>query len=317
MRGTRTVLASGFFALVLITGSSAPSAADDCLANPNGPTPQGQRWYYRIDHANNGRQCWYLRAEIGRVQKTSRQTEPNLSDAMAQTISAPTQPAAPAAETPPEENTAPAAAPIPWLNVRKLPEPIPFVQPVTQQKPAAQTQSDGVAAAATSGDAAPEKVIDPPAAVPNRPAPSADSNATSIHRAREQQRRQRAQARPEPPAPAIAHIDHTFALLMIMFAALAIAGPALHFVERRRRREAINFRPPPWARVVALNTPTPRVRLMPRPRVAKPPAPMPIRPPDQTERLAHALQQLVDRLQTADRHEPNAVRVRPRGRASM
>ena len=104
---------------------------------------------------------------------------------------------------------------------------------------------------------------------------------------------------------------------MIMFAALAIAGPALHFVERRRRREAINFRPPPWARVVALNTPTPRVRLMPRPRVAKPPAPMPIRPPDQTERLAHALQQLVDRLQTADRHEPNAVRVRPRGRASM
>ena len=69
MRGTRTVLASGFLALVLITGSSAPSAADDCLANPNGPTPQGQHWYYRIDHANNGRQCWYLRAEIGRVQK--------------------------------------------------------------------------------------------------------------------------------------------------------------------------------------------------------------------------------------------------------
>ena len=86
MRGTRTVLASGFLALVLITGSSAPSAADDCLANPNGPTPQGQHWYYRIDHANNGRQCWYLRAEIGRVQKTSRQTEPDLSDAMAQTI---------------------------------------------------------------------------------------------------------------------------------------------------------------------------------------------------------------------------------------
>ena len=47
---------------------------------------------------------------------------------------------------------------------------------------------------------------------------------------------------------------------MIMFAALAIAGPALHFVERRRRREAVNFRPPPWARVVALNAPTPRVR---------------------------------------------------------
>ncbi|HET9414674.1 MAG TPA: hypothetical protein VFO74_11195 [Pseudolabrys sp.] len=316
MRGTRTVLASGFIALVLITGSSARSVADDCLAEPNGPTPQGQHWYYRIDHANNGRQCWYLRAETGRVQKTSRQTEPKSSSEITQAIPAPTQPTAPAAETPLKKNTAPAAAPIPWLNVQRLPEPIPFVQPVTQQKPAAQTQSDGAAAVAASGNAVPERVIEPPAAVPNRPAPSADSNATSAHRAREQQRRQPAQARPEPPIPANGPVDHTFALLMIMFAALAIAGPALHFVERRRRRKAVNFRPPQWARV-APTPPTPGIRPMPRPRVAKTPAPMPIRPPDQTERLAHALQQLVDRLQTADRHEPRAVRAGPRGRASM
>src|SRR6187397_374875 len=316
MRGTRTVLASSFFALVLITGSSTRSAADDCLEKPNGPTPQGQRWYYRIDHANNDRQCWYLRAESERVQKTSRQTEPNSSNAMAQAILAPTRQTAPAAETPLKENTAPAAAPIPWLNVQRLPEPIPLVQPVTQQKPAAQTRSDGAAAAAT-GSAVPERVIDPPAAVPNRPATSADSNATSAQRTREQQRRQPAQARPEPPPPAIAHIDHTFALLMIMFAALAIAGPAMHFVERRRRREAVDFRLPPWARVVALNAPTPRIGVTPRPYAGKLPAPMPIRPPDQTERLAHALQQLVDRLQTADRPKPKAVRVRPRGRASI
>ena len=99
---------------------------------------------------------------------------------------------------------------------------------------------------------------------------------------------------------------------------LTIAGPALHFVDGRRRREAVNFQPPPWARVVALNAPTPRIRVMPRPpHRTKSPAPMPIRPPDQTERLAHALQQLVDRLQTADRSEPKAVRVRPRGHASM
>jgi hypothetical protein len=295
MRGTRTVLASSLIALVLITGSSARSA-DDCLAKPNGPTPQGQHWYYRIDHANDGRQCWYLRAESGRVQKILRPMEPNSSDAMAQAMPAPTQPAASSAETLPQENTAPAAAPIRWLNVQKLPEPIPFVQLATQQKP--------------------EGVIDPPTAIPNRPAPSADSNATSAHRAGDQ-RRPPAQARPEPPAPVITQIDHTFALLMIMFMALAIAGPALHFAERRRRREAVNFRPPPWVRVVALNAPTPRIRLTPRPRVAKPPAPMPIRPPDQTERLAHALQQLVDRLQTADRREPKAARVSPRGRASM
>jgi hypothetical protein len=317
MRGTRTVLASGFLALVLITDSSAPSTADDCLAKPNGPTPQGQHWYYRIDHANDGRQCWYLRAEIGRIQKNARQAETDATEAMAKTVDAPPRRAAAPVLDTPEQNTAPVAAPIPWLTIQKLPDPIPFAQSATQQKTAAQAQSDGAAAGATSGNAAPERVIVPPVAVPSRPAPSADSNATSAHRAREQQRRQQAQARPEPPAPAIAHIDHTFALLMIMFAALAIAGPALHFVERRRRREAVNFRPPPWARVVALNAPTPRIRATPRPYAGKPPAPMPIRPPDQTERLAHALQQLVDRLQTADRHEPKAVRVRPRGRASM
>lgn len=315
MRGTRTVLASGFLTLVLITGSSVRSAADECLAKPSGPTPQGQHWFYRIDHANNGRQCWYLRAESGRVQKTSPQTERTPSDAMAQATQASiTSPS----EKSSQENAAPATAPIPWLNVQKLPEPIPFVLTAPEQKPVTPTQPRGTAPAAASSSTAPDRLIDPPITVPNRPAPSADSNATSVHRAREQQRRQQAQARAEPPVPAIAHVDHTFALLMIMFAALTIAGPALHFVERRRRREAVNFRPPPWARVVALNAPTPRIRAtVPRPSVAKSPAPLPIRPPDQTERLAHALQQLVDRLQTADRPQPKAVRVRPRGRASI
>jgi hypothetical protein len=316
MRGTRTVLASGFLTLVLITGSSASNAADECLAKPNGPTPQGQHWYYRIDHANDGRQCWYLRPEIGRVQKNPRQAETDATRAMAQTVDAPPRRVAAPVAVASEENAAPVAAPIPWLNVQRLPAPIPLAQSATQQKKAAPTPSDGLSA--TSGNAPPERVIDPPTAVPNQPAPSTDSNATSAHRARQPQHRQPAQARLEPPASAIAHIDHTFALLMIMFAALAIAGPALHFVDGRRRREAVNFQPPPWARVVALNAPTPRIRVMPRPpHRTKSPAPMPIRPPDQTERLAHALQQLVDRLQTADRSEPKAVRVRPRGHASM
>jgi hypothetical protein len=237
-----------------------------------------------------------LRAETGRIQKTVRQTEPNSSTAMAQAI--PAQPA-PAAEKSFEDNSSPVTTPIPWLNVQTLPEPIPFAQPAMQQKPPAQTQSDDTAASATSGSGVSERVI-------------ADSNATPADRAREPQRRQTAQARTEPPAPAIALLDHTFSLLMIMFVALAIAGPALHFVERRRRREAVNFRPPPWARVTAPNAPTPRIRVMTRPHIAKSLAPMPLRTPDQTERLAHALQQLVDRLQTADWYEPKTVRFRPR-----
>jgi hypothetical protein len=216
----------------------------------------------------------------------------------------------------PEENAAPVAAPISWLNVQTLSEPIPAPQRLAPQKPVPQTQSDD-APVITTSNTAPEKMIDPPNAVVNRPPPIADGNATSVRRAKEQPRRQQAQARPEPPPPVIAQVDHTFALLMVVFAALAIAGPALHFVERRRRREAVNFRPPPWARVVALNAPAPRIRVIPRQHVANPAAPVPIRPPDQTERLAHALQQLVDRLQTVDRPEPNAIRIRPHERASI
>ena len=319
MRGTRTVLAAGFLGLVLITGSSARSAADECLAKPNAPTPQGQHWYYRVDHANDGRQCWYLRPESDRVQKISRQTERDPSEAMAQEMQAPPAPAT--KTSPKEEYAGPRTGPIPWLNMLKLPEPILSVQPVPQQKLVTETQPDGAVASAASGGAGQARMIDPAIAGADRPTPVADTNPTP-HRAREP-RRQQAQARPEPPIPAIARVDHTFALLMIMLAALAIAGPALHFVERRRRREAINFRPPPWARVVALNAPVPRIRMIRRPspaasqKVARPSVPVPIRPPDQTERLAHALQQLIDRLQTTERPEPNAVRVRPRGRASI
>lgn len=43
-------------------GASANVAhADDCLAAPNSPTPQGSHWYYRMDWAKQ-RKCWYLRA---------------------------------------------------------------------------------------------------------------------------------------------------------------------------------------------------------------------------------------------------------------
>jgi hypothetical protein len=34
--------------------------ADDCLAAPNAPSPQGRHWYYRLDWATQ-RKCWYLR----------------------------------------------------------------------------------------------------------------------------------------------------------------------------------------------------------------------------------------------------------------
>src|SRR3981081_4606579 len=48
----------------------APPAAEECPAKPNGPSPRGSHWFYRIDRANN-RHCWYLRG----VGSNAGQTE--------------------------------------------------------------------------------------------------------------------------------------------------------------------------------------------------------------------------------------------------
>ena len=58
---------------VLGMGIVAPADtahADDCLAAPNAPSPQGRHWYYRLDWATQ-RKCWYLRA-LGRHAVSSR-----------------------------------------------------------------------------------------------------------------------------------------------------------------------------------------------------------------------------------------------------
>ena len=58
---------------VLGMGIVAPADtahADDCLAAPNAPSPQGRHWYYRLDWATQHK-CWYLRA-LGRHAVSSR-----------------------------------------------------------------------------------------------------------------------------------------------------------------------------------------------------------------------------------------------------
>ena len=47
--------------LVSGVGVIVPASANDCLAAPNSPAPQGSHWYYRLDWASQ-RKCWYVRA---------------------------------------------------------------------------------------------------------------------------------------------------------------------------------------------------------------------------------------------------------------
>jgi hypothetical protein len=51
-------------------GVTAPASADDCLASPNSPAPQGSHWYYRLDWATQ-RKCWYARAPGPPVQQAA------------------------------------------------------------------------------------------------------------------------------------------------------------------------------------------------------------------------------------------------------
>ena len=66
MCGVPALLAAALAALSITAATvrAEPAAAsgtpDTCLDKPNAVTPQGSRWFYRIDHAS-GRHCWHLR----------------------------------------------------------------------------------------------------------------------------------------------------------------------------------------------------------------------------------------------------------------
>jgi len=319
MRERSAMLASVMFAFVLIAGlmlqSTLSADAEDCIAKPNAPAPQGEHWYYRIDHTNN-RQCWRLGPEGLRVQKSAPQIEKEIAPAAAVQPPEPARArrpettgssvaAAARAEAAPEPNPASAVSSLPFLDTPRMPDLPPSVQPAPQPELVKRTQTASALDTVPAEDnSASSNVSDAPAAssVPEPP--------------------RQAAARPSaPPAPATdMEIDHTFAFLMIVFAVLAVAGPMLHYAERRRRREeTANYQSPRWARVVTPNTPTPRVRVPFQPNLAadRRPPPIPPTPADQTERLAQALQQLVDRLHTQPRPEPGAAATRPAERTDV
>jgi hypothetical protein len=68
----RPFVSIALVAALLISGMrvAAPASADDCLAAPNFPAPQGSHWYYRLDWATQ-RKCWYVRALGPQVQQAA------------------------------------------------------------------------------------------------------------------------------------------------------------------------------------------------------------------------------------------------------
>src|SRR6478752_5601121 len=277
-KSTRILSAVAFVSLAGVFAQSTYSvrAAEECLSKPNSPAPQGEHWYYRMDHAN-GRQCWRLGPVGLRVQKTSPERRLAPATATQSETSArsqrPVTTGHASAESAPEANVATAApAPAYWLDASRLLNQSSNVAPAVQQ-PSFEERSAG------SSDT-PAPVEEPPA--PARTVVASAGDALPQTTARTDESKRIVPASPAAKPASIVDDDHTFALLLLMFVTLAIAGPMLHFTERRRRRLAKPVQPPRWP-------PTAVVEQSPE----NPPT-----SPFETERLEKALQQLLDRLQT-------------------
>jgi hypothetical protein len=303
-KSTRILSAIAFVSLAGVFAQStyAVRAAEECLSKPNSSAPQGEHWYYRMDHAN-GRQCWRLGPVGLRVQKTATTTEKRSAAAAASETSAraprPTTTGHASAEAAPEPNVAPAAAaPAYWLNASTLLNQSSAVPPAAQQ-PSFEERSTG------SSDS-PPTAEESPAPARSVVASAGDALPQAAARAEEPQR---AAPAPRPAAKtSIVDDDHTFALLLLMFVTLAIAGPMLHFSERRRRRLAKPFQPPRWAHTEATTETAADVEMPLVPATAIDQSPeLPPTSPFETERLEKALQRLLDRLQTEHRSMQSAA----------
>jgi hypothetical protein len=125
------------------------AAADGCLSTPQGATPSGSHWYYRIDRVTK-RQCWYLREESDTAEDKFARAAPPASVP----ASAAEEPAAPQQRTITRKSIADARAE--WIS-----------QPRTEPNPPARVER-------TAAAAAPAPVVQnsPRAAMPNVLAPA-------------------------------------------------------------------------------------------------------------------------------------------------
>jgi hypothetical protein len=156
-------VSAGVLAAVAATilPGSATLAAGNCLANPGKSAADGMRWRYRVDHANNDRHCWYLRAQ-GAVRHAVRLHAAVKSPAKPET-DAEAQPAAAMADARPAPPPQPAARDaslerhlMTWWVARSKPLDAsePEIEILTASEPEALTPSASAADSFTTAAAA-------------------------------------------------------------------------------------------------------------------------------------------------------------------
>jgi hypothetical protein len=82
--------------LTIATGGTA-SAADECLAAPEGPAPKGLHWFYRLDQKTR-QKCWYLRDPAAKPDSAAKVDPPANADPTPKVVTPVTPNPPPAAE---------------------------------------------------------------------------------------------------------------------------------------------------------------------------------------------------------------------------
>ena len=295
-------IAAGLLAGAFLCAPCDAANAAECLTSPGQDASQGQHWYYRIDHTNNNRHCWYLRGEGGKAaQATSPDDSSETSKTAVQTgESAPHALEDAHAEFPaprPRADTgATAAQPTPAA----APSPAPLAS-----NPAPNPAQGGVQGDAQGSAIATRWPSDVAAASPNAPAPAAAASDSAEPDADI--------AAPPPaatPAPAPVAAEKPSASLQMLFAviigALALAGLTASIVYRlgrRRRLDARQRRAAIWEGVESAPRPPwvdPAIeQTTPRPSPARNIAPKPVAP-ERYEKIEEILAQLVRQAQQSD-----------------
>jgi hypothetical protein len=225
------VLVSANFTPAL--NNSAHAEDNNCLAAPNGQTPHGSHWHYRIERGTK-RHCWYLREESD--------AQPQSAEATSSPPPAPAKPTPPKADTAMQGSVANARAELPWPQPSATPDtPAPAAQvppaaapttpssdssdngqPVTSSAPATDPNALPATVASrwpnqlntdASDDSAPDTANSNTAAQPDIAAAPPPPAATPVPLATS-----------EPPPSSSKQPGSMSTLLTIMVAALALAG---------------------------------------------------------------------------------------------
>ena len=231
----RAVLLATLLVGGAVTGSparaqTAPATADECLAKPNGPSPRGSHWFYRIDRANN-RHCWYLRG----IGSNAGQTETRPSRA------AVTPTARPSVATPADPPMLDMPSDPPAMGARNISRnPSPSViwpaspPAIAPTPPAPATAFEGQPTQAADSVAAPTPI--PPLRDPKIDAPNPNREAKSAKRtAAAPAPTERPVLPVEEPTHMPALLGIGLALALIMFGSFG-ARLIFKYLGRARRR---------------------------------------------------------------------------------